>query len=326
MYNRPLLALYLGRPPERGERARDLRTIHGSTATAEAQLDAIVRNVHVRQSVLRGALEDAEEAEAIDQVGSLSRKEGPDVLAAAILAATKFDLRKFRAQRSVEDAFAFARDSVESLGIYVLLIGDLGHHTRKVIPKVFRGISLPDRIVPFIIINDNDSKSAWSFTLFHELAHIFTGESAISGYGSDSEAERLCDDAASRILLPRSDLASVVVSVESLEQQVVEIQRAARRWKLSRKMVAYNLWRTRRITASSYQELATRFDADRLEFPQHSGGGGDYYVYRNHRLGRSLIRTVDRMVANGALTAPKAGLVLGVKPTAVWRLTEAARQ
>ncbi len=324
-YHRPLLALYVEQPPEKGERAHDLRTLHGSNATAEATLDAIVRDARVRQSILRDALEDQDEAGPIEQVGSLSPQLGPDTIAAAIVAATKFDLQVFRAQRTVEDAFSYARKAVESLGIFVLLIGDLGHHTRKVDPAVFRGISLTDPVVTFVVINDNDSKSAWTFTLFHELTHIFTGESAISGYGSDSIVERLCDDVASRVLLPIADLTSVSTGFDSLDQQVAEITRAARGWNVSRKMVTYNLLRTKRISVLLYQQLAARFDNDRLEFARRQSDGGDYFVVRVHRLGRSLIRTVDRMLASGALTAPKAGLVLGVKPTFVGRLTETAR-
>jgi Zn-dependent peptidase ImmA (M78 family)/transcriptional regulator with XRE-family HTH domain len=323
-YNRPLLALFMPAPPREGRGAHDLRMLPALNSSSEALLKAIVRDAHVRQAVLRNALED-DEAAAVPWVGSVQSRIGADRLAEAMQEATEFDLREFRAQRSIAGAFSVARSAVERLGIFVLLIGDLGHHSRKVGPDVFRGIALPDPIAPFIIINDNDSKSAWTFTLFHELAHIFIGESAISGYAADSDQERLCDDAASRILLRREDLGSVSTA-GSLEQQIANISAVAHAWKVSRKMVAYNLLRANRIQAGIYRSLARRFDEDRLEYePRREGSRSDYYVVRTHRLGRTLIRTVDRMVASGALTPQKAALVLGVRPTAVSQLTEAVR-
>lgn len=324
-YHRPILALYVSQPPAKGARAHDLRTIRNDTTMAEAQLDAIVRNLRARQSLLRDALEDEDEAIAVSQIGAVSANEGPAAIANAILKATGFDLSQFRAQRTIEEAFAFARASVEKLGIYVLLIGDLGHFTTKLSQYVFRGISLPDPIVPFIVVNDNDSKSAWTFTLLHELAHLFIGESAISGYGSDVETERLCDDVAAQILLPYGDLETVGTHYDLFEAQIAEIGRASRGWKISRKMVAYNLLRNGRISSLLYQQLSDRFDEDRLEFVTSSGTSGSYFVTRTHRLGRSFIYTVDRMIASGALTTRKAAFVLGVKPTSVGRLTEGVR-
>lgn len=321
-YSRPLLALYVTTPPAEGQGAHDLRKLFEHNSSSEATLNAIIRNLHVRQSVLRNGLEDEDEAEPIRWVGSVPSKAGSVQIASLILEATGFDLTEFRSQRTVAAAFANAREAVEKLGVYVLLVGDLGHHSRKVSPKVFRGISLSDPLAPFIIINDNDSKSAWTFTLFHELTHILIGESAISGYATDSAEERLCDDTASKILLTSFDVQSVNVS-NALEQQVADIESAARRWKLSRKMVAYNLMRSGRISSEYYAALAGKFDEDRVEYgsPRESGGA-DYYVVRAHRLGRHLIRTVNRMVSTGLLTAPKAALVLGIRPTAVSQLTE----
>jgi len=325
IYNRPLLALYVAAPPHEGQEPHDLRTLKDQDSEPEAKLKAIIRDAHMRQSLLRNALEDNDEGEPIAWVGSVSAQIGSRQIAEAIVEAAGFSRTEFRAQHTVTEAFATAREAVESLGIYVLLIGDLGHYSQKVSSQVFRGMSLPDPIAPFIIINDNDSKSAWTFTLFHELTHISIGKSAISGYSSDSDEERLCDETASYILLSDRDLRSLPAATTILEHVAV-ISAAAKRWKLSRKMVAFNLLRINRIQPQTYEALARQFDDDRLEYPaRREGGGGDYYVLRAHRLGRALIRTVNRMVSSGALTAPKAATVLGIRPTAVSHLAEVAR-
>jgi hypothetical protein len=58
--------------------------------------------------------------------------------------------------------------------VFVLLVGDLGSHHSPLSQEVFRGFALADKRVPFIVINDQDAKTARSFTLIHELTHIFS--------------------------------------------------------------------------------------------------------------------------------------------------------
>jgi Zn-dependent peptidase ImmA (M78 family) len=222
------------------------------------------------------------------------------------------------------EAFGRLRTAVEKVGVYVLLIGNLGNYRTDLSPEVFRGFSIASPVAPFIVINDTDSKSAWSFTLLHELAHVFLGDSDISGYGSDNNLERLCDDAASMFLLPPGEIEGLLVDTNTDVRTAANlIGQFSRARKISRKMVAYNLLRSGRIDSALYRRLDARFDEDRLDFERQreSEGGPDYYVVRRHRAGSSLIRTVDRMVSSGALTTPKAARVLGVKPTAVDRLT-----
>lgn len=237
----------------------------------------------------------------------------------------RFDRESYRRARTVDDAFKVLRDAVASAGVFVLLMGNLGHHTSNLSPGVFRGMTLADPVAPFIVINETDSRSAWPFTLLHELGHVFLGETGISGYDSEQAVERLCDDAAALFLLDRQEVRTIPVGNE-FDELVEQVGKFASTWKVSRKMVAFNILRTGLISGPLYRRLANRFDEDRLEFASRSSGNGapDYYVVRRHRVGPGLVRFVDRMVADGALSTTKASKVLGVKPTAVGRMTEHA--
>ncbi len=321
-YRRPLLTFYLPEPPAAAPRTHDFRTLPDREAGAEATVDALVRDVRTRQSLVRGALEDAEEAEARAFVGSVDARVGADGLARAMAELLNLDRAGYRQARTIEQAFRILRDAVEGVGVYVLLIGNLGHWTSNLSPGVFRGMALADEIAPFIVVNETDSKAAWPFTLLHELGHILLGQSGISGYDSEEAIERLCDDAAARFLLGREELQELAGGV-AFDDLVEQIGAFANARKISRKMVAYNLLRERLIDAAMYRRLAARFDEDRLEFPRRQAKGApDYYVVRRHRVGQGLLNLVDRMVAGGALTTTKAGKVLGVKPTAIGRMTE----
>ena len=321
-YRRPLLTFYLPAPPAPAARAHDFRTLRQREVGAEATVDALVRDVRARQALVRGALEDAEEAEPRAFVGSVDPRVGAGGLADAIADLLALDRTAYRESRTIEQAFRILRDAVEAAGVYVLLIGNLGNYRSNLSPGVFRGMALADDVAPFIVINETDSKTAWPFTLLHELGHVLLGQSGISGYDSEQAIERLCDDAAARFLLVPAELREIDVGV-AFDDLVEQIGTFANARKVSRKMVAYNLLRERLIDAAQYRRLADRFDEDRREFPQKVGKGApDYYVVRRHRVGQGLLNLVDRMVAGGALTTTKAGKVLGVKPTAIGRMTE----
>lgn len=321
-YRRPLLTFYLPEPPAAAPQTHDFRTLPRREVGAEATVDALVRDVRTRQALVRGALEDADEVETRNFVGSVDPRVGAASLAQAMSELLALDRAAYRQARTIEQAFRILRDAVEAAGVYVLLIGNLGHWTTNLNPGVFRGMALADEVAPFIVVNETDSKTAWPFTLLHELGHILLGQSGISGYDSEQAIERLCDDAAARFLLGREELQEIDTQ-GGFEAVVEQIGTFANARKVSRKMVAYNMLRERLIDAALYRRLAARFDEDRLEFPRKTATGApDYYVVRRHRVGQGLLNLVDRMVAGGALTTTKAGRVLGVKPTAIARMTE----
>ena len=321
-YRRPLLTFYLPEPPAAAPRTHDFRTLPTRELGAEATVDALVRDVRTRQALVRGALEDADEVETRNFVGSVDPRVGAASLAQAMSELLALDRAAYRQARTIEHAFRILRDAVEAAGVYVLLIGSLGHWTTNLNPGVFRGMALADEVAPFIVVNETDSKTAWPFTLLHELGHILLGQSGISGYDSEQAIERLCDDAAARFLFGREELQDIDTN-GGFEEVIEQIGTFANARKVSRKMVAYNMLRERLIDAALYRRLAARFDEDRLEFPRKTATGApDYDVVRRHRVGQGLLNLVDRMVAGGALTTTKAGKVLGVKPTAIARMTE----
>lgn len=324
-YRRPLLTFYLPAPPGPGKRTHDFRTVPERQAGGEAVLDALLRDIKARQALVLAAKEDVDEADALPFVGAVADDVNAADLAQQLERVLSFTRNDYRAARSVEDAFKALRDACERAGVYVILMGNLGSFHTGLGPEVFRGFAMADPIAPFIVINENDARSAWAFTLLHELAHILLGESGISGYGSDEAIERLCDRAAALFLLPAAELEGLRPAAGNVERLADAIGTFANARKVSRTMVAYNLWRAGVIDWPTYEALAGRFTAERVELArQKKKSPVDYYTVRRHRIGQGLIRLVDRMVAEGALTSVAAGRVLGVKPTAIGRMTEQA--
>ena len=80
--------------------------------------------------------------------------------------------------------------------MFVLLAENLGSHHSAIPVSAFRGFAIADPIAPFIVINDGDAKAAWSFTLLHELAHLWLGATGVSGGVPEMQIERFCCDVA----------------------------------------------------------------------------------------------------------------------------------
>jgi hypothetical protein len=64
---------------------------------------------------------------------------------------------------TADDFFKQLRTATETLGVFVLLVGDLGSYHSALSEEVFRGFALADPVAPFIVINDHDARTARSF-------------------------------------------------------------------------------------------------------------------------------------------------------------------
>lgn len=323
LYRRPLLTFYLAAPPAKGDRGQDFRTLPADySASEDALLDALVRDVRARQSMVRSVLQDDPDNEPLSFIGSMNVGDGVAAVAASIRTVLRINLDTFRSENSVDKAFSLLRTRAESSGVFVLLIGNLGSHHTAIDVDAFRGFALADKVAPFVVINDQDAKQAWSFTLLHELAHLWLGETGISGAFAESRLERFCNDVASEFLLPAEELEAFGTSDDFGTPEIQErIGEFASTRHLSSSLVAYRLYRIGHIDESTWTGLRQYFrkqwmDArtSRRERARDQEGGPNYYVVRRHRVGDALMRFVRRTMAEGELTTLKAGKVLGVQP------------
>lgn len=143
-YRRPLLTFYLSSPPREGVRGQDFRRFAEETDRSdEALLDALVRDIHARQRVVRAALEDEGEDTTLPWVGSVRVEDGATVLLGALRKTLSITPETYRRQKSSGKAFALLRAAAEEAGVFVLLRGNLGSHHSALPPSVFRGFALP---------------------------------------------------------------------------------------------------------------------------------------------------------------------------------------
>lgn len=327
VYRRPLLVFYLPSPPAQAERGEDFRTLPEELRIeSKGPLDALVRDIYVRQDLIKNVLQDVEEAFHRDYVGSVKADLDPASVSDHLGKLIGFDINQFRRYGKSEEAFAYLRKLIEEMGTFVLLIGNLGSHHTNIPVEAFRGFALSDKIAPFIVINDLDAPPARSFTLLHEFVHILIGVTGLSGSRAEQKIERYCNDIASMLLLPPADLNNQNWHAENLEVLTQKISGYARSINVSGSLVAYRLLTAGVIQQETWTTLSQKFRemwaAQKAAAKEGRDGssGPSYYVVRRHKLGGAIVNLVQRTMREGALTATKAGRVLGVKPANVYNL------
>ena len=331
-YRRPLLTFYLSQPPEKGERGADFRTHRaGSSPASDALLDAMLRDTKARQSMLRSVLEDEDEAEPLWFICAHDVSDGTHAVLDTLRNVLDIELGEYRAQRTATEGFELLRSRAQDAGVFVLIRSDLGNYRSALDTDVFRGITLCDPVAPFVVINGQDARSAWSFTLLHELVHLLLGQTGVGNSGSENVFEQFCDDVAGEFLLLHDEIANADLFFgDSFDFWVENINAFADQRNLSRTMVSYNALRARLITRTEYERLSAHFrdhwkQQRELERSRNRAqdGGPDYYVVQRHRVGKSLLGLVARMRSAGALSTSKAAKVLGVRPRQVQSMLDA---
>jgi Zn-dependent peptidase ImmA (M78 family) len=224
------------------------------------------------------------------------------------------------------DALRRLIGKAEDAGVLVMASGVVGSNShRKLAVDEFRGFALADELAPLVFINGADSKAAQMFTLAHELAHLWLGESGISdpeaGRLAEPGIERWCNAVAAEFLMPLAMLRQEYQGGASITD---EIQHLARSFKVS------TLVALRRLFDAGFIDEATlwqnyREELARIRTLDRGGrGGGDFYRTLGARTGKRFARAVLSSTLEGQTLFQDAFRMLGVRKTATFY--EAARE
>ncbi len=329
LYRRPLLTFYLSELPRIGDRGQDFRTLpDGEGAEDNPLVDALIREIRARQRVIREVLIEEEEGHVVGFVGSGDMTEGVARMIERVTQTLSLDFAGFRNQSSHGDAFKVIRKAVEDAGVFVILQGNLGSYHSNISLLAYRGFALADDIAPFIVINDNDAKSAWSFTLIHEFVHLLLGQTGVSGLIAEKKVEKFCNDVASEYLLPEAEFTQFRPDVGNFEELCEVVSGYAFAHKVSSSHLAYKLFKRGDLSKTTYDRLSA-FYLEQWRKQQEKSkaenrdkdGGPSAITMRRYKLG-ALVALVQRFTLSGALSTTSAGMLLGTRPLKVHKLFE----
>lgn len=326
VYRRPLLTFYLSEPPIQADRGIDFRTLPDENESdPNDHLDALLRDIRSRQSMVRSLMEEEDEDQQISFVGSHKISDGIDVLVRSLGEVLGIDYRDNYSNYFSQNDFNFLRERAEKAGVFVVLKGDLGSYHTKLFVDRFRGFAIADNVAPFIVINQNDPNSGFSITLLHELTHILLGQTCFSNSRSEHQVEQFCNEVAARFLFPFAELkrldATDLISYERLVQRFSEYS-SRRDMNFIEESTELSL--TKRVNFETFKVMYGTYQSKNSSgsvVPVYSrDGDGIYYRVQRYRIGKLLLGFVNRMHRNGSLTTTKAANVLGVNPHVVHKL------
>ena len=237
----PLGYLYLSKPPEEPLPIRDFRTRSGD-AQARPSVDLLdtVYQMQRRQAWMRDDLIEGG-ADPLDFVGAYSLTDSHTEVAAAMRAALGLANGWPEEIDTWSEALGYLRTRADEAGMLVVSNGVVGNNTkRKLDPAEFHGFALVDKYAPLFFVNAADFKTAQIFTLAHEVAHLFVGETGLSVFDRllpvDHGTERFCNRVAAEFLMPRKEFQDYWPTVQYLSNPYRKI---AQNFKVSDTVAAY---------------------------------------------------------------------------------------
>lgn len=311
----PLGFLFLDEPPAPRELpVADFRTLPNAFPLSRDFFETF-DDIEFKQSWYRDMLE-ASGAEPRSFVGKF-RKKRPEaaVLAADIRQTLGFSDAELAHLRNPDELFSLLTSKCEEAGILVFKNGVVGNNShRPLTVGEFRGFALADKLAPVVFINGADAPAAWVFTLAHELAHIWLGDSGVSDAdpAAENEVERYCNAVAAEFLVPSSSF--LALWQESKNDELNEkLENARRAFKVSGLVIARRALELGLITRQTYKQI---YEIARQR-KKGGSGGGNFYLTLAARNSKKFSKQVASLAMSGTITLGHAGRLLNTNPNNV---------
>ena len=310
----PIGYLFLREPPVEELPVTDFRTIGGTEVRrASPNLLDTLYLCQQRQNWYREEARTAGEP-PLEFVGSLNTSVEISTAGAIMRDALGFDLEQRRRATTWSDALRQFIEQADALGVLVMVSGIVGSNTsRKLKPEEFRGFVLSDPSAPLVFINGADTKAAQMFTLAHEIAHLWLGESGISNTQAvstpDHAVERWCNQVAAELLAPTKLVRDEFDADADLN---TETNRLARRFKVSTLVV---LRRIRDVGGMDHDEFRYAYQEElgRLQDLQGDRSGGSAIRNVGPRVSKRLARALIVNTLEGRTSYTESFRLLGVR-------------
>ena len=177
---------------------------------------------------------------------------------------------------------------------------------------------MADGLAPLVFINGADTKAAQMFTLAHELAHIWLGESALSdaqpAMVPEQAVERWCNKVAAELLVPIEAMRQVYNRAAPLQE---EMSRLARFFKVSTLVVLRRIHDLGGISAEAFWR-AYEAELERLRaIPR--GSGGNFYLTQAARVSKRFAAALVSSTLEGQTLYTDAFRMLGFSKQATFQ-------
>ena len=310
----PFGYLFLDVPPQaRQNPIADFRTI-SNPAPLSKDFFAIYDDIDFKQSWYRDMLRSLG-VESLQFVGKFTDRAKIVDVAEDMRTTLHVSLSDIFSLRSPDELFTYLSAKAEDAGILIFKNSQVGSNWHRALEvSEFRGFVVSDKLVPAIFINGADAPAAWVFTLAHELAHIWFGDSGISDVDvrTTNQQERLCNAVAAEFLVPTQKFQQVW---EEFSGDIDgKLENARKVFKVSSLVIARRAYTLNLISLEKYSDI---YAVVKTRAAQPKEPGGDFYRTLAVRNSKRLTNQVARLAATGGISFREAGQLLNTNPNNV---------
>ena len=298
----PLGYLYLPEPPDEPLPIRDFRTRSGD-APARPSVDLLdtVYLMQRRQAWMRDDLIEGG-ADPLPFVSAYSLKDSHAEVAAAMRVALGLPDGWAGEISTWSDALRYLRNQLDQVGVLVVFNGVVGNNNyRKLDPTEFQGFVLVDEYAPLVFVNSADFIAAQMFTLAHEVAHLFIGETGLSVFDrllpAEHDTERFCNQVAAEFLVPQEALQEHWPAVQGSDNPYRAI---ARKFKVSAIVAARRALDLGLIDRDAFFVSYNDFKGQGRNV-RSTNDGGHFWNTQRWRIGPRFAGAVARAAKEGRL-------------------------
>ncbi len=264
----PFAGLYMNSqdiPLKRIPNIKNLRTMQGATIDDSALNIAVIDVLQERDFLLDANAQFEISTPSFEPIVPLSAN--PEIWARSIRKQLCLSIEKQFKCTSARQFYLYLREKIEQSGVFV-------HCFLDVAVECARGFAIYESQLPIIAINDEDRPPAKSFTLIHELVHLYKRESSycndmVSSANAYAE-EIFCNAIAGELLVPEIEL-KIYINNRAFRKpySLTDIREIANHFSVSREVIIRRLLNLGVIDSMGYDtyaaELQHEIDLEREE-------------------------------------------------------------
>lgn len=314
--NVPFGFLFLSEPPSLDIPLPDLRTVTGEpVGEPSPEFLDLTYDVLRKQQWFR-EYQESINADPLPFIGRYSLDADPEDIASDMATVLGLDDQARKEASTWEEFLRRFIRKAEAAGVLVLRSGVVeNNNRRKLSVEEFRGFAVSDDLAPLVFINGQDAKAAQIFTLAHELAHLWVGQSGISNPNYLTEPgqqansiDRLCDKVAAELLVPKADF---LLRWDERHSVQANLQTLATHYRVSKITVLRRALETERLSMEEFRQAYAELMEEQR--PPGGGEGGNFFYTLLARNSSTLTAILVAAAAEGAVSERDAARLLNIK-------------
>lgn len=259
----PFAALYMNPeaiPLTEIPSVKNLRTLFDGHISDNSALNIAMIDLLLERAYLKSLQEELGVVESERFCPVVPSTNDPVVWATAIRNYLELEIEKQYKCQSTRQFYLYLREQVEKKGVFV-------HCFTDVPLDDVRGFAIYDSETPIIGINEEDHTPAKSFSIIHELVHLYKRESSMCNVMFNHFAmhneEIFCNAVAGEVLVPQKALEIVLRNGHYYAPyDVKDIEKIAKKFSVSRDVIIRRLFDTKMIDEVEYHSYADAFKRD----------------------------------------------------------------